>query len=97
MSTTLYWLSSEDPEWDAAWSAFPDPALYNEQYGESLQYMGTVAVPGDGGTSFGSYVHEFRHRAMPGTNQRQYWRLPCTPGWQPRELAMEQHLARLGA
>ena len=91
--TTIYWLSSEDPEWDAAWSVFPDPDLYNQEYGECLQYMGTVSVPQCG------YAHEFRHRAMPGpgTNQRQYWRLPCTPGWQPREKAMEQHLARLGA
>ena len=87
--TPIYWLSKEDPEWDAAWSAFPDPSLAN--YGEVLQYMGTVNAPQCG------YVHEFRHRAMPDTNQRRYWRIPCTPGWQPRELGMQQHLARRGA
>ena len=88
MSTT-YWLSSEDPEWDAAWSAFPDPTMANG--GEALQYMGTVTAPQCG------YAHEFRHRAMPGTNQRKLFRIPCTPGWEPREKAMEKHLARLGA
>ena len=91
MSTKIYWLSREDPEWDAAWSAFPDPALYNKEYGESLQYMGTIAACHCG------YAHEFRHRAMLGTNERRYWRIPCTPGWEPREKAMEQHLQRLGA
>ena len=91
MSTKIYWLSIEDPEWDAAWSHFPDPVLYNAQYGESLQYMGTIAVHQVG------YVHEFRHRAMPATNQRQYWRFLCTPGWQPRDGVMGQHLERLGA
>ena len=87
--TPIYWLSKEDPEWDAAWSAFPDHTMANGY--EVLQYMGTIAVPQ------GEYAHEFRHRMAPGTNQRRSWRIPCTPGWQPRELAMERHLARLGA
>ena len=89
MSTKIYRMSKEDPEWDAAWSAFPDHTMANGY--EVLQYMGTIAVPQ------GEYAHEFRHRMAPGTNQRRYWRIPCTPRWQPRELAMQQHLARLGA
>ena len=91
MSTKIYLLSIEDPEWDAAWSAFPDPDLYNAEYGECMQYMGTVVAPPRG------YVHEFRHRAMPGANHREYWRILCTPGWQPRDGVMGQHLERLGA
>ena len=87
--TPIYWLSKEDPEWDAAWSTFPDPAMLNG--GEALQYLGTIAMPQ------GEYVHEFRHRMEPGTNQRRYWNIPCTPGGQPRDIVMQQHLARLGA
>ena len=100
MHTKIYWLSTEDPEWNAAWSAFPDPELYNEQYGERLQYMGTVArcTEADGWPSGATiYVHEFRHRALPGSNQRWYAAVPATRGWRPRDVAMEQHLVRLGA
>ena len=57
---TIYWLSTEDPEWDAAWSAFPDPSMVNGN--EVLQYMGTVTAPQC------DYAHEFRHRMLPGTN-----------------------------
>lgn len=95
--TKIYWLRTEDPEWDTAWSQFSDPTLYNAEYHESLQYMGTVAVPGDGWTDLGGYAHQFRHRAMPGTNERRYWTFRCSPGWHPLEIAMQRHLERLGA
>lgn len=90
----IYWLSTEDPEWDKAWSSFRDRDMYNAAYGESLQYMGTIEVPGIGA---GHYFHEFRHRAVPRTNQRQYWKVLATDGWYPREIAMQRHLERLGA
>jgi hypothetical protein len=39
---------------------------------EVLQYLGTVLAPN------GSIWHEFRHRALPGTNERKYWKIPAT-------------------
>lgn len=87
MQEPLYFLNPNDPEWDKAWAAFPDPEMENAEYGEVLQYMASYHQPT-------GYVHEFRHRAMPGTHQRQVFYIPCTPGWQPRELAMQQHLER---
>jgi hypothetical protein len=74
----IYFVDHDDPEHAAMWRRFDDPIMLNDQYAECLQYMGTV--PLDQATP---YVHEFRHRAVPGTNQRQYWRVPCSRGWTP--------------
>lgn len=63
-------------EWEHAWSAFTDREMYNGELGEALQYMGSVKR-GSG------WKHEFRHRAVPGTNQRQYWSMPASEGWVP--------------
>ena len=91
--TPLYHLSPEDPEWATAWGAFPDPEMYNDERGEALQYMGTVPAT----DSAGGYIHEFRHRAIPGTQQRRYWGIRSSVDWCPREVAMQAHLTRLGA
>lgn len=84
----IYTVSSEDPEWYAMWSTFPDPDMYNPVWHESLQYMGTFRTTA-------GYVHEFRHRAIPGTHERHYWRIPASPQWQPRDVAWKQHIAQL--
>jgi hypothetical protein len=64
------WLAREDPEWAHAWSHFPDPVMAHPVSGECLQYMGSAQYPGRG------WVHVFRHRQVPGSDQRQYWRVP---------------------
>jgi hypothetical protein len=45
--------------------------------GECLQYMGSAQYPGRG------WVHVFRHRQVPGSDQRQYWQVLASVGWQP--------------
>jgi len=45
--------------------------------GECLQYLGSAQYPGRG------WVHVFRHRQVPGSDQRQYWQVPTSVGWQP--------------
>lgn len=79
----LFFMNPEDKEWDIAWSFFPDKVMYNE--GESLQYMGTINLDG-------RYYHEFRHRSLPGSNQRGYYRISATDRWDPhaRAAAMAQ-------
>jgi hypothetical protein len=71
-----YFLTRDDPEWQAAWGQFADPTMRNEETGERLEYMGTAL--GEGG-----YVHCFRHRTVPGTNTRQDWGVCASPGWHP--------------
>lgn len=74
---TSYWLDRErdKDEWRYAWGQFPDSAMYNAEYGESLQYMGTWLIGG-------KWVHQFRHRAIPGLNERRYWNVPASAGFQ---------------
>ena len=76
-ATRLAFMTREDGEWERAWSQFPDRAMWNPEYQESLQYMGSVE------TYPGAWRHEFRHRAVPGTHQRQYWYIPASEGWTP--------------
>jgi hypothetical protein len=87
---TGFTVTREDPEWHHMWSLF-DVDLLN-QGEEQLEYMGTVASQCGPG-----YVHQFRHRGIPGQLPRQYWAVVASEGWVPREIVMEQHLARLGA
>lgn len=68
-----------DPRSDEVTAAFNkagngDPVMHNATFGEVLQYMGTVVEAADE-----RVYHEFRHRAVPGTDQRRYWRIPATP------------------
>jgi hypothetical protein len=76
-ATCSGWLAREDPEWAYAWSSFPDPVMAHPESGECLQYMGSAQYPGRG------WVHVFRHRQVPGSDQRQYWQVPASVGWQP--------------
>ena len=76
--TRVGWLEYADPEWERAWSHFPDPVMVHPQSGECLQYMGSVQAPE------GAWVHVFRHRQVPGSDQRQVWRVPASAGWTPR-------------
>lgn len=72
MENKLFFLESTDPEFTKAFESFPDKVMHNPVYGEVLQYMGTVIEP------TGAMRHEFRHRAMPDTNQRKYWHIPVS-------------------
>lgn len=71
------WLTREDPEWERAWRHFSDPVMAHSMSGACLQYMGSVREPGHG------WVHVFRHRQVPGSGQRQYWRVVASAGWLP--------------
>lgn len=80
-------LSQEDPEWNYMFRAFNDPVMHNKEYGEVLQYMGTVITPKAKKDFLGETIvnildyearHEFRHRAVPGTNERKYWHIPAS-------------------
>lgn len=69
MDNKLFFLESSDPEFTHAFSAFPDKVMHNKEYCESLQYMGTVLFAN------GEVKHQFRHRAVPVTNERKYWNI----------------------
>jgi hypothetical protein len=72
MENKLTFIERDDPEFTFMFNSFPDKEMYNKQYGECLQYMGTVLKPS------GNIHHEFRHRAVPGTNKRQYWQIEAS-------------------
>jgi hypothetical protein len=76
MNTELIFLKSNDPELVKAWENFPDKVMENKVYGEVLQYMGTVLEDG-------AIRHEFRHRAIPKTNERKYWHIPASKNFTP--------------
>ena len=65
-------LEQSDQEFINAYNAFPDKVMYNSTYREVLQYMGTAIYDS------GIIKHEFRHRAMPVTNKRQYFQIEPT-------------------
>ena len=69
------YLLPTDPEMQAAWAQFPDPKM--DHQGESLRYMGSSLVVGQG------WRHCFRHQADPETHARRYWHIPATTGWHP--------------
>lgn len=71
------WLERDDPEWARAWSHFPDPVMAHPASGECLQYMGSAQYSELG------WVHVFRHRQVPGSDQRHYWRVPASASWVP--------------
>jgi len=76
-ATCSGWLEREDPEWERAWSHFPDPVMANQTSGECLQYMGSIQDPGLG------WIHVFRHRQVPWNDQRRYWHIHASVGWPP--------------
>jgi hypothetical protein len=87
MENKLFFLEHTDPEFNVAFSHFPDPVMRNAEYHECLQYMGTVVAPS------GTAHHEFRHRAVPGTNERRYWKIPVSTALTRRIQAKEFKLS----
>ena len=77
MEAQLIFLKHNDPELIKAWSNFPDKVMENKQYGEVLQYVGTVL-------EHGKVRHEFRHRAIPTTNERKYWHIAASGNFTPQ-------------
>jgi len=86
MKTKLLFLESKDKEMIVAWSNFADPVMRNEQFCESVQYMGTVIRDALGALQV---VHQFRHRALPVTNERKYWEYKASPAFMVRVKAGE--------
>lgn len=81
----MHLVDQSDPEWERMWNRFPDPVMYNPDYGESLQYMGTFPNPEYGGRpGEARYYHDFRHRSVPRTHERRIWKIPASLGWRPR-------------
>lgn len=76
----IAFLAPTDPEWERAWSTFPDREMWNADACEALQYMGSAQ------TMQGYWRHEFRHRAVPGTNERRYWYVTASEGWEPTTM-----------
>lgn len=62
----------------------------NPRSGECWQYMGTGPFEETRcriiGGSYGAtaWVHEFRHRDLPGPNRRVYCAVQASPGWTPK-------------
>lgn len=74
----LIFLEQKDPEINYMFMTFPDPVMRNEEYCECLQYMGTVLFTN------GDIKHQFRHRAIPGTNERKYWNIQPSANFMAR-------------
>lgn len=85
-------ISPKDPEWNCMFSAFTDTVMLNKECGEVLQYMGTVVERYQG--KIQSIYHEFRHRAVPGTNQRKYWKIGATPDFVFRYMFRDQDMIK---
>lgn len=64
----------DTPGWHRMWAViaakYGDPACLND--GEAWQYMGTISW--DGGAT---WVHQFRHRCLPATGNREYHDVPA--------------------
>lgn len=90
MEAKVLLLDVKDPEIVRAFKVISpeDPVMYNKQWGECLQYHGTVIEPIErveyspiaGELKFLDYkvYHSFRHRAVPETNERKYWNIPAS-------------------
>jgi hypothetical protein len=72
-------LTSKDPEWGSAWNHFPDKEEENNY--QVWQYMNSLYIEEEQ-----RWVHEFRHRCHPSTNDRMIRRIPATENWQPTEI-----------
>jgi len=72
----LTFLDHNNSEFIFAFQHFVDPVMENKEYGEVLQYVGTVLEPG------GLVHHEFRHRALPIGNERKYWHIQASKRFQ---------------
>lgn len=88
-------LRRESPEWHCAWSALRrhdsvlrgargtgSTASEHPATGEHWQYMGTAEVDG-------FWVHTFRHRNHPTTEQREYAYIQAGAGWRPEQETLQ--------
>ena len=66
-------LAANDPELARAWATFTDPVMASQD--EVLEYLGTIYT--------GLWLHCFRHRCHPVTQDRMYWHIPARVGWEP--------------
>lgn len=71
----LIFVDHEDQEFKRMFDYFPDQVMENKIYREVLQYMGTVIERNKLTGNILQIYHEFRHRALPETNERKYWKL----------------------
>ncbi len=71
----LIFIDRDNPEFNRMFSYFPDKVMENKLYSEILQYMGTVIERDKIKGSILQIYHQFRHRALPETNERKYWNL----------------------
>lgn len=72
------WAESESPELDRAYNELPGgPFAFHSRALEQWHYLGT------GRTAEGTYVHSFRHRCHPYTNERMYRSVMANPTWFP--------------
>jgi methionine synthase II (cobalamin-independent) len=74
----LIFLEHDNPEFKSMFEYFPDPLMENKELGEVLQYMGTVIERNKIKGSISQIYHQFRHRALPGTNERKYWNISAS-------------------
>jgi hypothetical protein len=75
-NSALFFVEPDSPLWHEAWNGLrlshmlrwgnDDVVSYNALFGESWQYMGSVARPGQ------PVEHQFRHRMHPISGQREY-------------------------
>lgn len=67
----MRFLKRDSRGWASAWATvcakYGDAECYDARSGESWQYMGTV-VKDDGRVE-----HQFRHRSLPATGEREYF------------------------
>lgn len=86
-------MNPDHPEYQYMWDRLskleinrpvPDKFVaWNEQYGESWQYMGTWSKEG-------AVTHEFRHRAHPTTNEKIVIRIPASSAYDGKPLIYEE-------
>lgn len=72
------WCEPDSQELERAYSELPGGKVaFNSGASEVWHYLGT------GRTAEGTFVHSFRHRCHPFTNQRMYRSVKALPTWFP--------------
>lgn len=78
----VVFLDRQDPELIRAWRTFSDPVEMHPISGEVWQYMGTTK------DEKSRWLHCFRHRHHPHSNQRELRWIAASPGWSPSDEMM---------
>lgn len=72
------WCDSESPELARAYEELPGGGIaFHSGAAEQWHYLGT------GRTAEGTFIHTFRHRCHPYTNERMYRTIKAMPTWFP--------------